>query len=82
MIGFRIAEFRRRDARPMFDVSVYYCWSCDAHRKAVPASTGEAKCPRCGELLSRDARLASPTRPLLLPTATLAAPREQLATPA
>ena len=66
----------------MFDVSVYYCWSCDAHRKAVLAATGQAQCPRCGERLSDEERLASPTRSLLLPVSTLAAPRDQLAMPA
>ena len=66
----------------MIDVSVYYCWSCDAHRRAMLAAGGEAHCPRCGERLTGDDRLSSPTRPLILPVATLDAPREPLATPA
>jgi len=66
----------------MLDVSVYYCWTCDAHRKAVLAGSGHAQCPRCGERLADEDRLASPTRSPLLPVATISAPGEQLAMPA
>jgi hypothetical protein len=66
----------------MFDVSVYYCWSCDAHRKAELAGSEQAQCPCCGEPLADEDRLASPTRSLLLPVAPLSPLRDQLAMPA
>jgi hypothetical protein len=43
----------------MFDGTVYYCWSCDAHRKAVSAPDRQAACPRCGQPLTEDSRLGS-----------------------
>ena len=49
--------------------SVYYCWSCDAHRRTDESSSGRAVCPRCGQELASDARLKpaekSPVRPLV-----------------
>ncbi len=52
----------------MNDGKLYYCWSCDAHRRIVPPTAGETKCPRCGESLSREVELslrrtANPIRP-------------------
>jgi hypothetical protein len=41
----------------MFDASVYYCWSCDAHRRATPATDGKVRCPRCQRELPADSRL-------------------------
>jgi uncharacterized paraquat-inducible protein A len=41
----------------MIDATVYYCWSCDAHRKAVLSTGGQAVCPRCGQPLTEDSRL-------------------------
>lgn len=41
---------------------VYYCWSCDAHCRALPIaiqtkSNQAAVCPRCQEHLDEDCRL-------------------------
>jgi uncharacterized paraquat-inducible protein A len=41
----------------MFDTSIYYCWNCDAHRKAIPGPQGQVACPRCGHELPADSRL-------------------------
>jgi len=41
----------------MFDVNVYYCWNCDAHRKAAADAHGHVECPRCGHELPADSRL-------------------------
>jgi uncharacterized paraquat-inducible protein A len=41
----------------MLDGTVYYCWSCDAHRKAIPGPNQQAACPRCGQPLTEDSRL-------------------------
>jgi hypothetical protein len=41
----------------MLDVNVYYCWSCDAHRRIAPLGGREAVCPRCGQMLPEDSRL-------------------------
>jgi hypothetical protein len=41
----------------MFDASVYYCWSCDAHRKAPLDVDGKVHCPRCERELTADSRL-------------------------
>ena len=41
----------------MFEGDVYYCWSCDAHCRAVTTKNSAATCPRCRELLSADCRL-------------------------
>jgi uncharacterized paraquat-inducible protein A len=41
----------------MFDVNLYYCWNCDAHRKATLDNDGQAQCPRCGHELPPDSRL-------------------------
>jgi hypothetical protein len=51
----------------MFDASVYYCWSCDAHRKTAAAADGKVHCPRCQRELTADARL--PIRVAATPTA-------------
>ena len=48
----------------MFDGSVYYCWSCDAHCRAVENPTTGACCPRCREHLSEDSRLDGGPRTL------------------
>jgi hypothetical protein len=42
----------------MFDGTVYYCWSCDAHRKAELGPEEQAICPRCGQPLAEDSRLS------------------------
>jgi hypothetical protein len=44
----------------MSQVIVYYCWSCDAHRRVAPDARGSAACPRCGQSFGDDAPLASP----------------------
>ena len=41
----------------MFDANVYYCWSCDAHRRVDARNDGTALCPRCHHELTPDARL-------------------------
>ena len=41
----------------MFHANVYYCWNCDAHRKAAASADGRAECPRCGHELPADSRL-------------------------
>jgi hypothetical protein len=41
----------------MLDGTVYYCWSCDAHRKATTGPDQQAACPRCGQPLTEDSRL-------------------------
>lgn len=41
----------------MFDASVHYCWSCDAHRKAVFGNDGKVRCPGCQRELTADSRL-------------------------
>jgi hypothetical protein len=51
----------------MFDASVYYCWSCDAHRKVAVAADGKVRCPRCLRELTADSRL--PIRATASPTA-------------
>jgi hypothetical protein len=61
-------QFRAREGGAMNDGKLYYCWSCDAHRRPVPPALGETKCPRCGELLTREVELtlrrtANPLRP-------------------
>jgi hypothetical protein len=38
--------------------TVYYCWSCDAHRRLVPAADGSGNCPSCQNTLTLDCRLA------------------------
>jgi hypothetical protein len=48
----------------MFAGDVYYCWSCDAHCRAVPSSNEGATCPRCREHLGEDSRLEP--RPTIL----------------
>ena len=39
--------------------TVYYCWSCDAHRLAFMSPQKKACCPRCGTNLTEDMRIAS-----------------------
>lgn len=51
----------------MIEVSVYYCWGCDAHRRAEADSEGKARCPRCDRELTADSRL--PIRAVPSPTA-------------
>ena len=41
----------------MLTQCVYYCWSCDAHRRLEPAPDGTGHCPRCDETLAMDCRL-------------------------
>lgn len=41
----------------MFDGSVYYCWSCDGHCRAIQTPAAGPCCPRCREELSEDSRL-------------------------
>jgi len=41
----------------MFAGNVYYCWSCDAHCRAVEESAEGACCPRCHEHLAVDSKL-------------------------
>lgn len=41
----------------MFDVTVYYCWSCDAHRRVAETPGRKPACPRCGKHLPADAKL-------------------------
>lgn len=41
----------------MFEGDVYYCWSCDAHCRAVPSANSAVTCPRCREHLGDDCRL-------------------------
>jgi hypothetical protein len=46
---------------PMLDITVYYCWSCDAHRKAASGADGKVRCPGCQRELTADACV--PIRP-------------------
>jgi uncharacterized paraquat-inducible protein A len=48
---------RRGKMAVMFNVNVYYCWSCDAHRRVAETAGQSAACPRCGQHLPEDARL-------------------------
>jgi hypothetical protein len=48
----------------MFKGDVYYCWSCDAHCRAVPTATSAPTCPRCREHLSEDCRLDESNPPI------------------
>jgi len=41
----------------MLDASVYYCWSCDAHRRAAASTDGKVRCPGCQRELTADSRL-------------------------
>lgn len=41
----------------MFDANVYYCWACDAHRRAADTADGKVRCPRCQRELTDDSRL-------------------------
>jgi hypothetical protein len=41
----------------MIDVTVYYCWACDAHRKAAADRDGKLRCPHCQRELTADAKL-------------------------
>ena len=51
----------------MIEVSVYYCWACDAHRRAVTATDGKVRCPGCERELTAEARV--PVRGVPSPTA-------------
>ena len=51
----------------MLDATVYYCWACDAHRRAAATHDGKARCPECERELTADARL--PIRAVASPTA-------------
>jgi hypothetical protein len=37
--------------------TVYYCWSCDAHRRLKPSADGTGNCPRCRQTLAADCLL-------------------------
>jgi predicted RNA-binding Zn-ribbon protein involved in translation (DUF1610 family) len=41
----------------MKEQTVYYCWSCDAHRVGMPSNTAAVCCPRCGNELPAEARI-------------------------
>jgi len=41
----------------MFAASVYYCWSCDAHRRIDAAHDSKVRCPDCQRELTADSRL-------------------------
>jgi hypothetical protein len=41
----------------MVDISIYYCWACDAHRRAAVEPDGRAHCPDCQRELTADSRL-------------------------
>ncbi|HEY2412538.1 MAG TPA: hypothetical protein VGI40_09865 [Pirellulaceae bacterium] len=51
----------------MIEVSVYYCWACDAHRRAAVDNNGKVHCPHCDHELTSDSRL--PMRAIPSPTA-------------
>ena len=44
----------------MFDANVYYCWACDAHRKAIKGAGGKVICSHCDRELTADSRLPLP----------------------
>lgn len=44
----------------MLNGNVYYCWSCDGHCKVQTRGDEVANCPRCGETLTNDSRVAAP----------------------
>ena len=39
----------------MFAASVYYCWSCDAHRRIDAAHDSKVRCPDCQRAVAKDA---------------------------
>jgi DNA-directed RNA polymerase subunit RPC12/RpoP len=47
----------------MADGIVYYCWSCDAHRRALHTSVDGVACSQCGERLTADALVSVTYRP-------------------
>jgi DNA-directed RNA polymerase subunit RPC12/RpoP len=63
----------------MIAASVYYCWSCDAHRRTDESSSGRAVCPRCGRELASDARLKQPEKTPVRPLGSQPAGHNQLA---
>lgn len=52
----------------MSDGSVYYCWSCDAHRKALLGADQAPSCPSCSQVLTEDSRLATQAPSLQIPS--------------
>jgi hypothetical protein len=51
------------DGKLMADGIVYYCWSCDAHRRSVRDSADGIACSQCGERLTADALVSVSYRP-------------------
>lgn len=49
----------------MVDGNVYYCWCCDAHRRAASGSSPVVNCPSCGQPLTEDSRLPHHAEPPL-----------------
>jgi DNA-directed RNA polymerase subunit RPC12/RpoP len=47
----------------MTDGFVYYCWSCDAHRRAILQQSEGIACSHCGERLTADAMVSVSYRP-------------------
>ena len=41
----------------MSDGSIFYCWSCDAHRRAATNAGQAACCPQCGATFTEDCRI-------------------------
>ncbi len=59
----------------MFAGNVYYCWSCDAHCRAIPVAASGPCCPRCQEELDEDCRLDGGPRLLSIFSAIEPAPQ-------
>lgn len=47
----------------MADGNVYYCWSCDAHRRATRLTGDGNVCTQCGEPLSPSELVSVSYRP-------------------
>jgi hypothetical protein len=58
----------------MFDGNVYYCWSCDAHRRAVANAEHAACCPACGIALTEESRLTTRAQPAQIASFILSLP--------
>lgn len=47
----------------MSDGNVYYCWSCDAHRRTITSASQRLICTHCSEELTPDALVSTPMQP-------------------
>jgi DNA-directed RNA polymerase subunit RPC12/RpoP len=57
IILLRLSNFAAFVQGIMIDATVYYCWACDAHCKAVTQTDGRPACPHCSRKLTADSRL-------------------------